>query len=434
MIRNILASLGFWQGAMVISMPIIALLSGAPVWAACLIALLALTLVAMNILYQVAVRKSVKKTLRAFKDFTGRELRCRGIGLRYYLLCVRRAIKEMGALLKEARESENEALQSISSTGYGVLVLDSGARITLTNERAKELIGAEEGRRLWETHGAAKGLVESAEQAIASRTKTSAEFLAVFPERKWLRADIVPWPRDRFLIMLEDITPLKDTEGIKSRLVSSASHELRTPLTVIQGYLELASGPGISEEARVNALETALKHTKRLSKLVDDILTLSRMESIPPRTEPVDPRKLISDAQELFRPRAREKGLELRVSSENLPAEIRVDPGMIETALYNLLDNAIKFTQRGFVELKAWAEGSWLYISVADSGPGIPPDDLPRIFERFYKGRLTSQAEVPGTGLGLSIAKWAVSAHGGEILAESKVGEGSRFTLKLPLG
>jgi len=433
MIRNILASLGFWQGAMVLAMPLVACVSGAPGWAVGVIALLSFAVVLMSILYQVAVRRSVKKTLQAFKDFTGQDLRCRGIGLRYYLLCMRRAIKEMGGLLKEARRAESEALKSIYSTGYGVLFVDSGARIILANERARELIGAEEGRRLWEVPGAAKGLVESAERAFGSGRKAGAEFLAVFPERRWLRADIVPWPRERFLIILEDITPLKDTEGIKSRLVSSASHELRTPLTVIRGYLEMASDPGVSEEAKANALETALRHTKRLSQLVEDILTLSRMESVPPKVEPVDPRKLLSEAQELFRPRAKEKGLELRVSLENLPSEVRLDPGMIETALYNLLDNAVKFTQKGFVELRAWAEGEWLYISVSDTGPGIPPDDLPRIFERFYKGRLTSQAEIPGTGLGLSIAKWAVSAHGGEILAESKVGEGTRFTIKLPL-
>jgi len=432
--RNIFASLGFWQGLMVLAMPVIAWLAGSPLWAVGMIGFLAIAVIVMNILYQVAVRSSVKKALQAFRDFTGRDLRCRGIGLRYYLLCMRRAIKEMGFLLEEARQSEDEALEGISSMGYGVLVVDSGAKVTLANERAKELIGAEEGKRLWEAPGAARGLVDSAERALASRTKTSAEFLAMFPERRWLRADMAPWPRGRFLLIVEDITPLKDTEGIKSRLVSSASHELRTPLTVIQGYLEVASEPGVTEEARANALETAMKHTRRLSQMVEDILTLSRMESVPPKTEPVDPRKLLSDAQELFRPRAKEKGLELRVSSKNLPWEIRVDPGMIETAIYNLLDNAIKFTSKGFVEMEAWADNGWFYISVSDTGPGIPPDDLPRIFERFYKGRLTSQEDIPGTGLGLSIAKWAVSAHGGEILVESKVGEGTRFTVKLPAG
>lgn len=432
--RNVFASLGFWEGVIVLAMPAITWLAGASVWAVGLTGFLALTVILMNILYQLAVRNSVKKALQAFRDFTGRDLRCRGIGLRYYLLCMRRAIKEMGWLFEEARQSENEALKGISSMGYGVLVIDSGARVTLANERAKELIGAEEGKRLWEAPGAAKGLVESAERALASRTRTSAEFLAMFPERKWLRADMAPWPRERFLLLVEDITPLKDTEGIKSRLVSSASHELRTPLTVIQGYLEVASEPGITDETRANALETAMKHTRRLSQMVEDILTLSRMESAPPKTEPVDPRKLLSEAQEMFRPRAKEKGLDLRVSSRNLPPEIRVDPSMIETAIYNLLDNAIKFTRKGFVEMEAWADAGWLFIRVSDTGPGIPPDDLPRIFERFYKGRLTSQEEIPGTGLGLAIARWAVSAHGGEILVESKVGEGTRFTVKLPAG
>lgn len=432
--RSVLASLGFWEGLIVLSMPAVAWLAGAPLWATGIIAFLALTVVTMNILYQVSVRRSVKKALSAYRNFTGQDLRCRGIGLRYYLLCMRRAIKEMGVLLQEAKRSEAETIKGISSMGHGVLILDSVGRVILANRGAKELLGATEGKGLWEAPGAAKGLVESAEKASVSRASVTAEFLAMFPERRWLRAEMAPLPRGRLLIVIEDITPLKDTEGIKSRLVSSASHELRTPLTVIQGYLEMASEPDASVDARANALETATRHTKRLSQLVEDILTLSRMESVPPKAEPVDPRKLLFEAQEIFRPRAKEKGLDLRFSSRSLPPEVRVDPGMVETALYNLLDNAIKFTEKGFVEIDAWTEDSFIYISVSDTGPGIPPDDLPRIFERFYKGRLTSGAEVSGTGLGLAIARWAVSAHGGEILAESKVGEGTKFTMKLPIG
>ncbi|MEO0145705.1 MAG: ATP-binding protein [candidate division WOR-3 bacterium] len=431
--RSVLASLGFWQGVIILSLPVIAWLSGAALWATCLIAALAITLIAMNILYQISVRRSVKRALSAFRELTGQELRCRGIGLRYYLLCMRRAIKELGALLEESRQAESESEEGIRSTGYGVVILDREARVVLSNERASELVGAIEGKRLWEAHGAGRGLVENVESALASGKALRAEFLTLFPERRWIRADVAPFSRGRFLLLVEDITSAKETESIKSRLVSSASHELRTPLTVIQGYLEMASETGISEESRKNALETALKHTKRLSSLVEDILTLSRMESTPPKLEPTDPRRLLSGAEEMFRPKAKAKGLELVFSAEGLPDEVKIDHSMIETALYNIIDNAIKFTEKGKVEVSAWTEDGWLFISIKDTGPGIPPDDLPRIFERFYKGRLTSQSGIPGTGLGLAIAKWAVSAHGGEILAESRVGEGTRFTLRLPM-
>lgn len=432
--RNILASLGFWEGVIVLAMPAVAWAAGAPGWAVGLTAIMAITVILMNILYQVAVMKSVKRTLSVFRDFTGHELRCRGIGLRYYLLCMRRAIKELGTLLEESRQAVSDATGGIFATGYGVIVLDRDGKIALANERARELIGATEGKGLWEAPGASRGLVETAESAVGSRKPTRAEFLVMFPERRWIRADITPFSMERFLLVVEDITPVKEVEGIKSRLVSSVSHELRTPLTVIQGYLEIAADHEANREARANAIQTATRHARRLSMMVEDILTLSRMESVPPKLEPADPRRLLSEAEEMFRPKARQKGLDLVFKATGLPETVRMDAGMIETALYNIIDNAIKFTERGAVEVEAWTDASWLFIRVSDTGPGIPPDDLPRIFERFYKGRLTSQAEVPGTGLGLAIAKWAVSAHGGEILVESRVGEGTRFTLKLPVG
>ncbi len=416
----------------VLAMPAIAWLSGAPAWAVGLIGLLAITVIAMNIAYQISVRRSVKRALAAFREFTGRDLRCRGIGLRYYLLCMRRAIREMGILLEESRKAESDATRGIASTGYGVILIDRDGKILLANERARELMGATEGKGLWEAQGASRGLVETAEAAVKSGKTARAEFLTLFPERRWLRTDMSPFSRDSFLVILEDITPIKETESIKSRLVSSASHELRTPLTVIQGYLELAADPAASSEARANAIETATRHARRLSALVEDILTLSRIESVPPKIEPADPRRLLAEAEEMFRPKARQKGLELVFRATGLPEVVSMDASMIETALYNILDNAVKFTERGRVEVSAWAESGWLFIRVSDTGPGIPPDDIPRIFERFYKGRLTSEKELPGTGLGLAIAKWAVSAHGGEILVESRVGEGTSFTLKLP--
>ncbi|MGB9589505.1 MAG: sensor histidine kinase [candidate division WOR-3 bacterium] len=431
--RSLLASMGFWQGVFVLAMSAIAWLAGTPAWAVGLIAILAITVITMSILYQIAVRKSVKRALLAFREFTGQDLRCRGIGLRYYLLCMRRAIKEMGVLLEEARKAESKAIRGIASTGYGIIVFDREGKVLMANEKARELIGATESKGLWEAPGASRGLVETVEAALNSGKPTRAEFLVLFPERRWIRADIAPFSGESFLLVVEDITPVKDTESIKSRLVSSVSHELRTPITVIQGYLELASDPSATELARANAIETAMKHTKRLSAIVEDLLTLSRMESVPPNPEPIDPRRLLSEAEEMFRPKARQKGLDLVFRATGLPETLRMDPGIIETALYNIIDNAIKFTQAGSVEVEAWAEGGWLFIRVSDTGPGIPPDDIPRIFERFYKGRLTSQADVPGTGLGLAIAKWAVSSHGGEILTESRVGEGTSFTLKLPV-
>jgi two-component system OmpR family sensor kinase/two-component system sensor histidine kinase BaeS len=209
----------------------------------------------------------------------------------------------------------------------------------------------------------------------------------------------------------------------RRNMFADISHELRTPLTVIQGNVEgMLDGLYPVEEDRLRSI---LEETQLLSRLVDDLRTLSLAESgaLPLRKEPVDLAGLIRETASTFRPRALEAGVELKVgAADTVPSE--VDPARIREVLSNLLTNALHYAPHGS-SIRLQYDGRT--ISVEDNGPGIAEADLPHIFERFYKS-----GDSGGMGLGLSIAKYLVEAHGGEIQAESVPGQGTKISFTLP--
>ena len=218
---------------------------------------------------------------------------------------------------------------------------------------------------------------------------------------------------------------LRASDQLRRNLLADISHELRTPLTIIQGNVEgMLDGLYPADEARLRSI---LEETQILSRLVDDLRTLSLAERgvLQLRREPTDLAGLIRETAAGFQPRAAAEGIRLEVQAQEGP-QVEVDPERVREILSNLLTNALHYTPTGGV-VKVAYDGAT--VSVEDNGRGIPPADLPHIFERFYKA-----GDSGGMGLGLSIAKYLAEAHGGGIRAESVPGQGTKisFTVSAP--
>jgi two-component system phosphate regulon sensor histidine kinase PhoR len=235
--------------------------------------------------------------------------------------------------------------------------------------------------------------------------------------------------------VLRDISDLRRLEQMRLQFLSNVSHELRTPLTSIKGFaVTLADElpPGIPARRYVEVIE---KETDRLTRLVDDLLSLSRMDALEITMELVslNPEKLITGCVAQLMPRAQRAGIALKTEINQELPRILCDPDRMKQVLINLLDNALKYTPRGgSVTVRAWADQEHLCLAVRDTGIGIPAQDLPHIFDRFYRVDKARSRALGGTGLGLSIVKWLVEQHDGTITVSSIPGEGTEFVIRLP--
>ncbi|KSV58989.1 hypothetical protein ASU35_10550 [Acetivibrio ethanolgignens] len=234
------------------------------------------------------------------------------------------------------------------------------------------------------------------------------------------------------LVIVEDITQLKKLESVRSDFVSNVTHELKTPLTSIRGFVETLRNGAIADEAVARKfLDIIDIETERLSSLIQDILTLSEIESgedheaiacnVGKAAQEVV--ELLTDSKE---------GVQLIYEPVPYIRPYTCNPVRIKELLINLLDNAIKYTEEGYVRLICREDGEELLICVEDTGIGMEKEHLPRIFERFYRIDKSRSRKQGGTGLGLSIVKHIVELYNGRIRVESKVGLGTRFEIRLP--
>ncbi|QQS61456.1 MAG: HAMP domain-containing histidine kinase [Candidatus Moraniibacteriota bacterium] len=232
---------------------------------------------------------------------------------------------------------------------------------------------------------------------------------------------------------------LKQLDRVKSEFISIASHQLRTPLTAIKGFVSLIlEGSYGSVEASVrNALNKVYLSNDRLIQLVEDLLNISRIESgkFEYTFAPCQLDDVVESVFEMLRIRARDAGLEftLKLPEEKLP-QILVDEAKIREVLWNLIDNAIKYTKKGFVRISIFEDSGKIVIAIQDSGIGILPEDSPNLFEKFCRGKDTGRLHASGTGLGLYVGKKIILAHKGKITFVSEgEGKGTIFTITLPL-
>jgi two-component system phosphate regulon sensor histidine kinase PhoR len=238
------------------------------------------------------------------------------------------------------------------------------------------------------------------------------------------------------VLVFHDITELKRLERVRKDFVANVSHELKTPLTSITGYVEaLIDGAKDDPQKCAQFLGVIQRHTESLNAMLSDLLQLSTIESGVYRwkRDAVAVADLVERAARVLRPVAERRSQTLTIAPCDASLRIWGDLDRLTEALVNLLDNAVKYTpEGGTITVEAAARDDGAEIVVTDTGIGIPPKELSRIFERFYRVDRARSREPGGTGLGLSIVKHIIEAHGGRIVVDSTVGSGSKFSLLLP--
>jgi two-component system phosphate regulon sensor histidine kinase PhoR len=346
---------------------------------------------------------------------------------------------------------ERERLEAIlRGMIEGVLVIDLAGSVVLMNARARELLGlpvdvAWRGRPLVELArdpGLADVVRELASgQAVRSRDVTleGAGGLMLQVNAARLRAsDERPFG---FVLVLHDVTELRRLEVIRRDFVANVSHELRTPLTAIKGYAETLLGPaGDDRDTARRFLGVIDRHSERLGRLIDDLLTLSDLElgRTALRRGPVAVGSVIDDVLQILSEAAGRKGVRIAAEVAADVPSAQADGDRVRQVLINLIDNGIKYTPSGGrVTVRArrgsGPQAGMVEIAVEDSGVGVPAHDLPRLTERFFRVDKARSRELGGTGLGLAIVKHIVQGHGGALHIASAVGEGTTVTAYLPV-
>ncbi|PYI60862.1 MAG: hypothetical protein DMC60_06950 [Verrucomicrobia bacterium] len=240
------------------------------------------------------------------------------------------------------------------------------------------------------------------------------------------------------LVLFHDITELKKMDQVRRDFVANISHELRTPLSILRGYIEtLLDSPEISREEFSRILGVMERHSKRLDLLAEDLLTLAQLESANPNLQlgNVDLPSFFGEVIRDWEKKLATKQLNLIVDLPPDAPTIRADRARLQEALYNLLDNAVKHSrEHGEIRLMARQRDEEIVVSVSDNGIGISEEDLPRIFERFYRvDKARSTESIRGTGLGLAIVKHIAQLHGGRVEANSEPGKGTTIRVSLPV-
>jgi two-component system phosphate regulon sensor histidine kinase PhoR len=341
-------------------------------------------------------------------------------------------------LIAAASQERNRLLAALNSSIDAVLAVNAEGRITFANMAAERLFV----RSQEELVGNPFVWVMPDEQVIealrASREEGRREMrLIERPSRYYLQVITTPivgggeWAA---LVVFHDLTDVKRVEQVRRDFVANVSHELRTPLASIKSVIEtLQSGALEDREAAQDFLSRADAEVDRLVQLVEELLELSRIESgeVPLARQPVEMAAVLPKAVERLRPQAEKQGLNLTLEvAPNLPSIIG-DAERLERVAVNLIHNALKFTPAGgSVHVSAGLADGGVTVRVSDTGVGMAPEDLPRIFERFYKADRARGSG--GTGLGLAVVKHTVEAHGGTVSVQSELGHGSTFSFSIP--
>ena len=359
------------------------------------------------------------------------------IGLR-----LEKVSEDLGQLNKQIAKRESGMQTIFSAMHDALLVVDSNRHVILANDTFRKLFALpeiSEGTPLLEIVRDAtldRVIDDALDHGAPVRTELALDGSLV-------EVDVVATRNNTgeitgVLVLFHDITELKKIDQVRRDFVANVSHELRTPLSILRGYIEtLLDTPETSRKELSRILRVMERHSKRLDLLVDDLLTLAQLESANPNLQLVD-----IDLANFFREVIRDWEKKLATKELNLIvdvpvdlAAIRADRVRLQEALYNLLDNAVKYSrEHGEIRLIARRRDEEIVLSVSDDGVGIAEEDLPRIFERFYRADKARTAEnIRGTGLGLAIVKHIAQLHGGRVEAESETEKGTTIRVVLPV-
>ena len=350
--------------------------------------------------------------------------------------------RRLGASLREAELARGRLEVTLANLTDGVVITDRRGWVLRTNRAALEMLGASDQRRdqpfieLGRDHELDALLRRTLDGVDRERVEgsivhaRSRRMLEATAQRLEAGGEVLG------LMVLRDVTELRRLEGVRREFVANVSHELRTPLASIRAVVETLEAGAIDDPVVAgDFLRRIVGEVDRLVLLVDELLDLARLESgrVQLRLDEVDPAGVLTTGVERLRAQVERARLGLELEVEPGLPRVSLDRARIEQVLLNLIHNAIKFTPPGGrIEVGARLDGDALVVSVRDNGIGVPPSELPRLFERFYKADKSRRSE--GTGLGLAIAKHIVLAHNGAIWAESALGEGATFFFSLPVG
>ena len=359
------------------------------------------------------------------------------------------ALNQMAAQLdnriKTIINQRNELETVLSSMREGVVAFDNKERIMSMNQAAAVLFECDpvqsQDRSIQEVVRNLP-LQQFIRKAISGRVPREDDIVLYHNGEKILNlksSQLLDAGREQIgtLVVINDVTQLRRLENMRKDFVANVSHEIKTPLTAIKGFVETLHRGGVdTPEETERFLGIIQKHVDRLSSIIDDLLSLSRIEQEDERqaiqfeSRPI--LEVFRSAVQICRSTAEEKGIGINLSCEE-GLEAFIDPTLLEQAVVNLLDNAVKYSEpHSAVHLKASTTDSELQISVEDQGIGIAKKHLPRLFERFYRVDKARSRKLGGTGLGLAIVKHIAHAHGGQVTVESTPGKGSAFTIHLP--
>jgi two-component system phosphate regulon sensor histidine kinase PhoR len=338
--------------------------------------------------------------------------------------------------LREERDLQRRILEAMHE---GVVVVDRDGRIVLMNPalRSTLLLGADAiGKLLIETvrHAELDTVVDRARVA-PDDPPVEIELPGLKPRRLLVQAAPLAGDDQGLLLVFVDVTELRRLESLRRDFVANASHELRTPIAAVRSATETLQTGALEDPIAANRfLDIIERNAQRLQSLVEDMLELSKLESneFKLKRERVELQRVVPIVLALFRERAEKKGVRLGAElAAGLPA-VEGDPRALEHVLSNLVDNAVKYCPSGTrIVVSASAADGRVRLVVADTGPGIPAEHLPRVFERFYRVDAGRSRELGGTGLGLSIVKHMVETMRGKVAVESAVGKGSTFIVSL---
>ena len=335
--------------------------------------------------------------------------------------------KRIGKLVENLK-SEGETLETIiKSIDEAILLIDGNGVIKHANDEFKNLIGKEkvEERYYWEVvkDDELRKFIKKALDKESMRERIQIK------DRNFILSSRKIETANKILVTFYDVTELQKYEEMKKEFIGNLSHELKTPLTSIKGFVEV-----MKEEGKLKYIDIIERNIDRMIQIVKDIQMLSKLEyrKTKAQIESVDALDILKDIEKLFHKKAEEKGLNLLIEVEEKPFYIKVDPYLFEEMLVNLVDNAIRYTDRGSVSVKIYRGKGGFFVEVKDTGIGIPEKHIDRIFERFYVVDKSRSKRTGGTGLGLSIVKHIVLLHNGKIDVRSVPGEGTTFTIFIP--
>ena len=359
------------------------------------------------------------------------------------LLTMQQYKRVLQSLLRDAKSHQQDAMLLFNMLPNPVLVLDTKRRISRYNQAAQDFFNTPHMDGDLASYLRHPNLLKAIEAALKGNTEnTRVEFAIPGAVSRYIAAYVVNLEGEggedlRIIVTVHDLTAAKRTEQMRVDFVANASHELRTPLAILIGAIETLQGPAAKDEkARQRFLDMMHAQGNRMSQLIDDLLSLSQIElkEHDRPSEDVNLCELLQSVTHMLSEKANDLNKALQANLPDEQVMVKGEKRQLYQVFINLVDNALKYSrEETTVTINLYEEEGEIAIAVEDQGEGIPAEHIPRLTERFYRVDSDRSREMGGTGLGLAIVKHIVSRHRGHLDIDSVLGQGSTFTVRLPL-